>query len=84
MKPIELKDEETKVEELIMRTEIPNSPFQVISVKGGKHFAVLGKYRLTKEHETKEAAIKDAEEINWDNITRLLLLINEIQKEKNL
>jgi len=81
MKPIEMNEQKTTVEELIMKTDIPNSPFTIISLRGGKHFGVLGKYRITEEHNTREEAIKDAEKINWNNITRLISIVTEILKE---
>jgi hypothetical protein len=66
--------------ELIQREEIENSPFSIITTEN-ESFGVMGKYRITEPMNSKEEVKKELENITWNRITQVILLINELQKE---
>lgn len=72
--------DDTKKEELIKRTEVPNSPFVVITTKEGS-FGVLGKYRLTEVYATEKEAIAGTSAMTWNRIIQVMSLVNTILNE---
>jgi hypothetical protein len=70
---------ETKEEnfEQIVRTEMKDSPFIVVTTKNGS-FGTLGKYRLTEVYKTKEEAIDEMSNFTWNRIVQVISLINNI------
>jgi len=78
-RPLNVKVDKTKNEEMISRFYIPDSPFVVITTKDGS-FGTLGKYRLTHEYKSKEQCIYEVQKITWNRIIQVISLINEILK----
>lgn len=66
-------------QELIKRTEMANSPFEIITTDEGS-FGVMGKWRIT-ETSTEEIIKLELEQITWNRIVQVIALINEAQKE---
>jgi hypothetical protein len=66
-------------QELIKRTEMANSPFEIITTEEGS-FGVMGKWRIT-ETSTEEIIKTELEQITWNRIVQVIALINEAQKE---
>lgn len=65
-------------EELLVKTDIEGTPFTVISVKDtNEHFGVMGKYRITETHDTKEEVIDILKQITWNRIVQVILLITD-------
>ena len=69
-------------EELIKRTDIPDTPFTVISIEGLSFFGTMGKYRITENYKTFDECKNDLEKITWNRIAQICILINESNKEK--
>lgn len=70
-------------EELIKKTNVPNSPFHVISLKDqNQHFGCLGQFRITELHDTFKEAEKDTKAITWNRIIQVITLVNQITNEK--
>jgi len=67
--------------ELIEREEIENSPFTIITVEG-KSFGVMGKYRLTEEGKDKDEVRKELEEITWNRIIQVMMILDQINGEQ--
>ena len=67
------------MEQIITRTEIINTPFVVIQT-GGKHFGVMGEYKITEEFETHKEAEEAACSLNWKNLINIMIVINDYCK----
>lgn len=74
-----VKDEEQKNEELIKRTEVKDTPFMIISTEG-KHFGVLGQYRITEEYNDFAQCKKDLTKFTWNRAIQVISLVNQILK----
>ncbi len=73
----------SKNEQLVTRTNIENSPFEIIGIKDKKeYFATLGEYRITEIFKTKKEAIKEVSEITWNRIIQVqMILIEKLNKK---
>ncbi len=73
----------SKKTELVTRTNIENSPFEIIGIKEkNEYFATLGEYRITEIFKTKKEAIKEVSEITWNRIIQVqMILIEKLKKE---
>lgn len=70
-----------KGEELVKRTPVENSPFQIITTNG-KSFVVLGKYRITQEFDTEEECMKAINPITWERLIQVCILVaDELSKQ---
>jgi len=76
---IQEKDE-TQNEEMIKRTEIPNSPFMVITTKEGS-FGALGNYKLTENYSTEKEAINATQAMTWNRLIQVMSLVHTILNE---
>ncbi len=65
-------------EELIERRPIENSPFTVISVEG-KHFGVMGEYRITEEKGNRGEVEDELRCITWNRIIQVMMILEEIR-----
>jgi len=72
---------EIQNEELIKRYEIEETPFTIVYTNN-VYFGTMGQYKLTKDYDTKEEAEKAVTAVTWNNITNLVILLNEILKSK--
>ncbi len=64
--------------EMIKREDIKNTPFTIISLTDkNEHFAVMGEYRVTEVYKTKAKAKKEVEEITWNRIIQVVMILNE-------
>lgn len=70
-------------EELVKRETVEETPFTIISVEDKKHFGVMGEYRITEERETKEEVKKEVEEITWNRIVQVIMILEEIREKNN-
>lgn len=68
-------------EPLIIREKIKGTPFWIIGDQDGWGI-VLSNYRLTRIHQTKEAALKELEDEKWNLIMRMASIIFEKQIEE--
>lgn len=64
----------------IERTEIKDSPFNVITVDG-ESFGVMGDYRLTEKAGNKEDVIKQLEKITWNRVIQVVMLLDEMKSK---
>lgn len=73
-----------QAEELIKRTEVKDTPFQVIQTDD-KVFGVMGKYRLTEPLEdSEENKLKIMNEllvINWNKILNVILCVMDTESD---
>lgn len=60
--------------ELIERENINNTPFTIITMEGYS-FGVLGEYRITEKNNSKEEIRKELEEITWNRIVQVLMIL---------
>ena len=64
--------------EMIKREDVKNTPFTIISLTDkNEHFAVMGEYRVTEVYKTKEKAKKEVEQITWNRIIQVIMILNE-------
>lgn len=67
--------------ELIKRTNIENSPFEVISfTEKNEHFGAMGEYRLTEIYDTMEKAKEKVEQVTWNRVIQVIMLLIEKNK----
>ena len=73
---------EVKNQELIKKHEIESTPFIIVEIDQ-KYFGAIANYRLTEEYETFEECYDALTKVTWNNITTLIITINEILKKHN-
>lgn len=72
-----------KAEELITREQIENTPFVIVSNKTeGKHFGMVGKFRVTEPNENYEELKEELVELSWNRITQVIGIIVETELER--
>jgi len=69
-------------EEIFKKEEIKDTPFMLIGNEEG-WFIVMGKYRLTEAFEHKKDAKKSVENITWNRVVQVMMIIAEIETNKN-
>jgi len=75
-----LKTMENGEEKTVNVTPIDNSPFSLVEETHNEekiYFATMGRYKLTENKPTKDEIINEILDVNWNNITRLCMLIVE-------
>lgn len=78
-------DKQESNSELITRSEVKNTPFQIISINENKeHFAVLGEYRVTEKYATKTVAEDEVKKITWNRLIQVIMIMNEQMKKTNI
>lgn len=65
---------EHKNEELVKRTNIEDSPFEIITINN-EHWGVIGKYRITEKSESKYKIQKQLKDITWNMIVTVILVL---------
>lgn len=60
---------------------VEQTPFHIVRTEAD-WFVVIGKYRVSDRHDTKEEALKDAKTIDWNKIITVMTVILE-NKENN-
>lgn len=78
----EANKEDSGPKELIKRTNIKDSPFEIID-KEGVFFGVMGNYRLTPKTTSFKAVEKELKEITWNRIIQIVMILNEIKDKLN-
>lgn len=67
-----------EAEELIIRKDLKNTPFQIISiVEENKHFAVMGKYRITENYDKVTKCENEVTKITWNRLIQIIMLLHE-------
>lgn len=69
-------------EELVERHMIDDAPFSVIT-QNGESFGVMGQYKITEKGK-KEDIIKELENITWNRIVQVIMILGEINKKQEL
>ncbi len=77
-----IKEGTEKGEELLTKVQIKDSPFVVVEEKG-KFYGLVGKYRLTEECDTREKAIEETTKMTWDNLIKVMIVIQDMGIEIN-
>jgi hypothetical protein len=72
---------ENQLEELIKRTELEGTPFQIISTNG-KHFGVMGNYKMTEDYDYFEEAAEEVVKMTWKNLINMMIVINDFTKSQ--
>lgn len=60
--------------ELVKRTEVPNSPFVVITTEEGS-FGTLGNYRITEISQDPHGLVEELEKFTWNRVVQLIGII---------
>lgn len=70
--------------ELIIRTEIEETPFTIVNITEDKtFFGAIGMYKITNDYETAEEVKKELSEINWNRIIQVVgILIEQMLDHK--
>lgn len=76
----DFSEEQLSYNEKTEMINVPDSPMVVIR-EGYEWFVVLGKYRLTRALESKEAALKDAERTDWSRTIQVVEIIMKSFKD---
>ena len=74
----EVNKEDSGGKELIKRTSIKDSPFEIID-KEGVYFGVMGNYRLTPKTTSFKAVEKELREITWNRIIQIVMILDELK-----
>lgn len=64
-------------EQLIKRYEIKDTPFVIVCLDD-VYFGTMGQYKITNDYATKEEAEEATTRLTWNNITNLIILLNEL------
>jgi len=81
---MEIVKDNPKSEELITKTKVKNTPFEVITNnETGKSFGAFGMYKITEEFDNMTACKDDLKKITWDKIIMVISLINEMLNNQN-
>lgn len=75
--------------ELVRRTDIKDSPFQVVTTEG-KTFGVMGKWRITEAEESneenfeevEEKVIQELERMTWNRVIQVIMILTSKTEEK--
>ena len=68
-------------EQLVKRYEIENTPFVIVYLDN-VYFGTIGQYKITTDYETREEAEEATTKLTWNNITNLIILLNELLNNK--
>ena len=66
-------------EELVKREDIKDTPFTIVTIEE-ESFGAMGGFRLT-EKGTKEEIKKELEEITWNRIVQVMMILNELNEK---
>ncbi len=77
-----IKEGTEKGTSILEKVNIPDSPFIIVE-ENGKFYGLLGKYRLTEECETREEAVKETTKMTWDNLIKMMIVIQDMEIEIN-
>ena len=77
-----IKEGTEKGSETLKKEAIPNTPFVVIE-ENGKFYGLIGKYRLTEECETRREAVTETTKMTWDNLIKMMIVIQDMEIEIN-
>ena len=80
MNKTDKQQSDSQNKELITRTDVKDSPFEIITIKGEKGikdrcFGAMGQYRITEEAETEKEIKEELEKITWNRIIQVMMLI---------
>ncbi len=75
----EIDKQHSKSKELITREDVQDSPFTIIGVDG-KYFGSMGKHRITQPKETIEEVRKELQEMTWNRIVQVIMIVSESMK----
>lgn len=67
--------------QLIKKEEIKNSPFTIITIEK-ESFGVMGEYRVTQKYKTKKEVKEELENITWNRIVQVMLILTETIKKQ--
>ncbi len=67
--------------ELIERKELKDTPFVMVGTEQG-WFGAIGKHRITELKETEKEVKKELEEVTWNRIVQVILIVTENQRER--
>lgn len=73
----------SKSSKLIEREDLAKTPFTVVTTNG-ESFGTMGKYRITEFYATKEEVKKDLEQMTWNRIVQVAMLVAETMKEQTI
>ena len=74
------KEDCSKNEQMVERMQIESTPFTIISVDG-KHFGVMGEYRMTEEKNSRGEVEDELKCITWNRIIQVMLVLHEIREK---
>ena len=72
-------DNKNKVEELVQREEVKDTPFTIVTTEEGS-FVTMGKYRLSEPKGIDEVR-KETKQITWNRLIQVIMLLHENMKE---
>ena len=81
-KKINSLESSSKKKELVKRHEIEGTPFTIVEAEGG-FWGTMGRYRLTEKLVTREAVEAEIMPHTWNNLTRMMVLVNDSMNNKN-
>ncbi len=68
-------------EEMVKRTKIENSPFEIIEMEGYA-FGTMGQYRITDKGNSVKEIKEELEKITWNRLIQVVMILNEVN-DKN-
>lgn len=61
--------------------KVEDTPFTIAIVNEEKYFGVIGEFRVTEEHDSKEECIEDCKRITWNRIITIVSIIIDKKEE---
>ena len=84
MKTFDIKTgNESTNTELLKTTQLENTPFSIVELDN-KYFGTIQNYRLTELYDNAQEAEQELTNFNWNNFTKVVLVLIEIMKSKDL
>jgi hypothetical protein len=67
-------------EEIIIRENIAETPFQIITVKD-ESFGVMGEYRVTEQLSSAKKVKEELKKITWNRIVQVMMIMKNIDEK---
>jgi hypothetical protein len=77
-------EEENQSKQNYIFEQINNTPFTIYGNEDEGYYILCGKHRLNERKLSKEEALNDCNNISWEKITQLIMIILKNDKEQEI
>jgi hypothetical protein len=79
----EVNKKDSLNEEIIKKTEVKDSPFNIIEVDG-EFFGSMGQYRVTETYDSHQKCKKELEKITWNRLIQVIMILGELKEKREI